>query len=107
MEPLQEASATESTTLGDKPKTSYGVLIALIIIVAVIVVGAFYLLKERLGEGLTEDTSQNEMLIENMRTQGTASDPVSIEGDLNAQSVEDFERALDEAYAEFDASVTP
>jgi hypothetical protein len=81
-----------SASLPSAPKTSYGVIAGLLIIVAAIVIGALYFLQERVGSGI--ESSQNE-----------STDPKDIEADLAAMSGEDFDREIDQAFLEVDAAI--
>ncbi len=72
-----------------KPKTSYGTVAGLLIIVAAIVIGALYFLKERVQSPET----------------ASPTDPSAIEADLDAQSSDEFEREIDEAFVELDAAI--
>lgn len=78
-------------TRSESSRSSWGVLAALIVILAAVVSGALFLFKERTS-------------IAQLETQGTTTDPAAIENDLNAQSPDDFDRELDEAFVEMDAA---
>jgi hypothetical protein len=82
-----------------KPKTSYGAIVGLLIIVAAIVVGALYFLKERVGDDVY--TTDPAALVE----QGTSTDPDAIQADLDARSSDDFDREIDQAFVEMDAAL--
>jgi hypothetical protein len=75
-------------------KTSYGALVGLLAIVAVIVVGAFYLLNQRLEEPE----------IQQLTEQGDSTDPAEIEQDLSNQSPDEFDQDLDKAFVELNAA---
>jgi hypothetical protein len=84
---------------GEKPKTSYGAVIGLLIIVAAIVIGALYFLKERVGDDMYTNP-------EDLSTQGTSTAPEDIEADLNAQSSDDFDREIDQAFVDMEAELS-
>lgn len=81
---------------------SYGGMVALIVIVLVIVGGAYFLFDTRLEK---QETPQEAAELEMLGEQSDATDEASIEADLEAQSPEDFEKELDEAFRELDASL--
>lgn len=79
-----------------KPATSYGAIVGLLIIVAAIVIGALYFLKERVGDGVYAPALED---------QGTSTDPEAIQADLDAQTSDDFDREIDDAYVEMEAAL--
>jgi hypothetical protein len=83
------------------PKPTYGGVVALIIIVAIIAFGAFYLLDTRLGGSEAPEEAET---IDALGEQSDATDTASIETDLEAQTPEDFDRELDDAFKELDAA---
>lgn len=85
----------EPTPTTPEVKTSYGTLVVLLLIVAVIVFGAFYVLKERIA---------SDEAIESLTEQSDSTDPAAIEQDLSATPPEDFEQDLDQAFVELDAA---
>lgn len=86
-----ETVPTPAPVTPPPPRTSWGILIALVLIVAAIVAGALFALNKRAA-------------MDPLREQGTTTDPAQIEGDLEAHSPEDFDRELDEAFVELDAA---
>lgn len=93
MEPTQ---TTEQTV---RPTSSTGPVIVLVLIVALIVAGAFYTWQTR-----TSVPANEEAVVESLETQDDSTDPSSIEADLEAQSSDDFDAELDKAFTELDAS---
>ncbi len=83
---------------GDKPKTSYGAIVGLLIIVAAIVIGALYFLKERVGDGMYQDPND-------LSAQGTSTAPEDIQADLDARSSDDFDREIDQAFVDMEAEL--
>lgn len=82
-----------------KAKTSYGALIALVLIVAAIVAGAFYLLRMKSAE---QDLYSSQ--IEELGNQSTSTEPGAIEDDLTAVSPDEFDAEFDRVFAELEAS---
>ncbi len=105
MEPNQTDMSTSSPTpvtpsLPEKPKTSYGALLGLVVIVAAIALGALYFLNERVSENAVLE--QNAAL-EAIDAQGTSTDAAAIEEDLDAQTPADFDAEIDAAFGDLDA----
>ena len=71
----------------------------LVLIVALIVAGAFYTWQNRVSAPANEEAT-----IESLETQDESTDPAAIEADLEAQSSEEFDAELDKAFTELDAS---
>lgn len=97
MEPTQQAPVSPTP---EAPKTSYGALIGLVIVVVAIALAALYFLKERVDESVYTQDSRAESLAE----QGTSTDPQDIQADLEAESPEEFDEELDKAFVELDAA---
>jgi len=85
----------ETTETPTQPKPSYGAAIGLLIIVAAIVLGAFYVLKERVNEGARYET---------LEAQSDSTDPDAIQADLEAQSSNEFDGEIDQAFVEMEAA---
>lgn len=103
MEPIQpaptapaSAPAPANPPAASQPKTSYGALVALVLIVAAIVAGAFYL--------FTQKADIYSPAIDELGTQGDSTEPATIESDLAAESPDDFDTEFDKAFAELEAS---
>lgn len=77
-------------------RTSYGPLIVLVIIVAVIVAGAFYVLNQRM--------TMEEVQLQTLSDQGNSTEPEAIEQDLSQETPDDFDQDLDQAFMELDAA---
>jgi uncharacterized protein HemX len=102
MEPTQTPIMTppEPAALEPKAKTSYSALLGLIVITVAILGAAYYLFSTRLAEtSLMQDAA-----VESLDTQSDSTEPGAIESDLAAESPDDFDKEMDEAFAEFEAS---
>lgn len=77
---------------------SPGALIGMLVIIAVIVLGAWYLWNQKSG---SETRSAD---VSTLETQSTSTDAAAIESDLSAQSPDDFDSGVDQAFGELDAS---
>lgn len=84
-------------------KTSYGALFAVLVIVVAVAGGAYYLFNARVDE-LIAITEEQQAAIAALDAQSKSTDPAAIESDLAAQSPDDFDRELDDAFAQMDAS---
>lgn len=104
MEPNQnqEPASTPTPALEPTPKPTYGGVVALIIIVLIIALGAFYLLDARLEQN---ESPKDAEAIETLGEQSNSTDAASIESDLEAQTPDDFDKELDEAFLELDAAL--
>lgn len=96
MEPTQTNTPAPAPVTPETPKakTSYGTLLGLLVIVAIIVIGALYFLNERVSD--SSGTSLQE--------QSTSTEPDAIQADLEAGSPDEFEKDLDKAFVELDAA---
>lgn len=100
MEPTPTAPITPTPQAGEAPKTSYGALIGLLVVVAVVVAGALYFLNERVDKNVyTEDQR-----VDTLTEQSDSTEPEAIQADLDAQSAEDFDKEIDAAFVELDAA---
>ncbi len=73
------------------PKKSTGPLVAVIVILAIIIIGGLYFLKTRMSAPIYEPTA-NDAMTESLRNQGSTDDLNSIEADLNATNVNDLDQ---------------
>lgn len=98
----QPQSVPPSTTTPEPVKTkgSLGGLIAVLVILVLIVLGALYFWGERVSKEMDNTDTQ----IENLDTQGDSTEPSDIEADLNAQSPDEFDSDYDAAFTELDAA---
>lgn len=76
---------------GVAPKKSIGPLIAVIVILAIIIIGGLYFLKTRMSAPIYEPAG-NDAVTESLRNQGSSDDLNSIEADLNATNVTDLDQ---------------
>ncbi len=88
----------EPVAAAPAPKPSYGAMIALVLVVAALAVAAFYLFANRLS--IQGDAGS----LETIEQQSDSTEPTAIQTDLSAQSSEDFDRSIDSAFADVDAS---
>lgn len=84
-------------------KTSYGALLGILIITGAVAFGAYYFFTARVDE-LVAITEEQQAAIAALDTQSKSTEPEAIESDLTAQSPDDFDKELDEAFAQMDAS---
>jgi uncharacterized protein HemX len=105
MEPTQmpetSAPVTPVTPTLPKPKSSLGTIAGLVIVVAAIVGGAFFFLHQRFDT----DTNGEESDVSALQQQGTSTSPDAIQADLSAQSPDTFDKDVDTAIGELDASL--
>lgn len=84
-------------------KTSYGALFAVLVIVAAVAGGAYYLFNARVNE-LIEITEKQQAAIAALDAQSESTEPEAIESDLAAESPDEFDAELDEAFAQLETS---
>lgn len=100
MEPTQTTPVAPAPNAENAPKTSYGALVGLLVVVGVVVAGALYFLNERVDKNVyTEDQR-----VETLTEQSDSTDPEAIEADLEAKTAEDFDKEIDAAFVELDAA---
>lgn len=88
----------QSPAPADMPKkSSPGAVIGLVVVLAALVAGAWYMWGQRTDIGTPADVST-------LEAQGTSTDAAAIESDLSAQSPDDFDKGVDQAFGELDAS---
>lgn len=86
-------------------KKSIGPLVAVIIILALIIVGGLYFLKERSAQEnyVPIQPAQNDSSAESLRQQSDSDDLNSIEADLNATNLDNLDQGAAALQAEFNA----
>lgn len=97
----QEPQAPVVTPVIVPPKvsqTSYGALIGLIVVVAAIAGGAYYLFTDRVNE-LIEITESQQAAIAAFDAQSRSTEPEAIEADLAAKSPDEFDAEMERAFA--------
>lgn len=85
------------------PKTSYGALIAIVIITVAIALGAYYLFTMRVDE-LVRITEEQQATIAALDAQSESTEPEAIEADLAAESPEEFDQEMERAFAALEAA---
>lgn len=75
-------------------KKSYGPLIAVILILAIIIIGSLYFLNERASQPSYApiEAQQNDDITATLQLQGKSDDLSSIEADLNATEVDNLDQ---------------
>jgi hypothetical protein len=76
--------------MGEPHKKSMGPLLAVIIILALIIVGGLYLLKKQTGD--TYSPNQSDAVVDSLSTQNESDDLDSIEADLNATIIDNLDQ---------------
>lgn len=101
MEPVQTStpSIPPSGTAEPKNGSSMGIVLGLIIVVALIAVGAFYFWNDRMHDKAVQDKMLRELAEQSASTEASA-----IEADLSATTADDFDAELDAAFSELDAA---
>lgn len=79
-------------------KGNTGPLVASIIVVLVLIVGGIYAIKERPLKVDTEEPINNEIQV--LDTQGTSTELIDIESDLNATNLDNLGSGIDKADSE-------
>ncbi len=78
---------------GMETTSSKGPLIAVIIILALIIIGGLYFLKERNSQmAEIPVVPQRDSMVESLKMQGTSDDVNSIEADLNSTNIDDLDQ---------------
>jgi len=102
--PVAPAPVVTPVIVPPKPtKTSFGALAAILVITVAIAAGAYHLFNARIDE-LIAITEEQQAAIAALDAQSRSSEPEAIEADLIAQSPDDFDSELAEAFAQLDAS---
>ena len=102
MEPNQTPvtpAPSEPVAVEPAAKTSYGALAGLVIVVLAIAGASMYFLSTRVGDGYVMSAD-----VESLTSQSDSTDEAAIESDLTAESPDSFDKDLDAAYGELDAS---
>lgn len=88
----------ENNNMAMQPEKSgsMGTLVAAVVILTIIVVGALYFWNQR------ANSEVNDEVLESITTQNSSDDTASIEADLDATDLENLDNELDES--EFNAS---
>lgn len=87
-------------------KKPVGPLVAVIIILALIVIGGLYFLKARSSQNIYTPTTQGDTVTDALKKQGTSDDITSIEADLNATNLNNLDQGASALQAELNASPT-
>ena len=77
---------------GQPAKKSIGPLIAVIVILALIVIGGLYFLKQRASQPVYVPTTTSDSITESLNTQSSSDDLNSIEADLNATDINNLDQ---------------
>lgn len=77
---------------GQTEKKSMGPLIAVIIILALIIIGGLYFLKERSSQPIYTPTPAGDGITESLNTQSSSDELNSIEADLNATDLNNLDQ---------------
>lgn len=77
---------------GQPEKKSVGPLVAVIIILALIVIGGLYFLKQRSSQPTYVPTEQGDAVTESLKQQGSSDDLSSIEADLKATNLDNLDQ---------------
>jgi len=86
---------------GEAPKKSIGPLIAVIIILALIIIGSLYFLKERASKNsYVPMTEQEDNITASLKQQSATDDLNSIEADLNAENFNNLDQGAAAIQAE-------
>lgn len=97
---MEEPTVVETTHTPGKTPTSWGAVIGVLLVLALIIVGAFYFWGKRVSE-----TAANTEALEALQTQSDSTETEAIQADLEAQTPDEFDAELDEAFAELEASL--
>ncbi len=84
-------------------QTSYGALIGLVIVIAGVAGGAYYLFTARVNE-LVAITESQQAAIAALDAQSDSTEPEAIEADLASESPDEFDAEMEEAFAALEAS---
>jgi len=85
---------------GQADKKSAGPLVAVIIILALIIIGGLYFLKERSSQEIYVPAPAGDSITESLNTQSSSDDLNSIEADLNATDLNNLDQGAAAVEAE-------
>jgi hypothetical protein len=77
---------------GQPVKKSIGPLVAVIVILALIIIGGLYFLKERVSQPVYTPTTAGDTITDSLNQQSSSDDLNSIEKDLNATDVNNLDQ---------------
>lgn len=97
---MDEPTVVETTHTPGKTNASWGAVIGVILVLALLIVGAFYFWGKRVSE-----STMNTEAIEALEMQSDSTEAEAIEADLAAESPDEFDAELDAAFAELEASL--
>lgn len=101
MEPTTpQAPFNETPPAPVKPRGSMGGMLAIVLILIIIVVGALYFW----GQRIAESPNTGKDAVGELETQSSSTEPSAIEADLEAETPEEFNADIDSAFDELDAS---
>lgn len=84
-------------------KKSVGPLVAVIIILALIIVGGLYFLKARSSQNVYAPSPEKDAVTESLKQQSNSDDLTSIEVDLNATNLDNLDQGASALQAELNA----
>ena len=82
--------------------SSMGIVVALVIIVAAVVVGAYYTWNSRVHDRVMAEAAA----LRELEAMSESTAPEAIEADLTAKTPDEFNAELDAAFAELDAAMS-
>jgi len=87
-----------------KPEKSSGPLIAVIVILALIILGGLYFLKTRSAQNPYAPTPTEDQITADLEAQGSSDDLDSIEADLNATNTDNLDQGAAAFQSELESS---
>ncbi len=103
MPPQTETRVTPVVVPPPPTKTSYGALFGILIIALAIAAGAYYFFTLRVDE-LVAITESQQATIAALDAQSSSTEPEAIQEDLDAQSPDDFDAEMEEAFIALEAA---
>lgn len=103
MEPTTPVSNPAPMTPEPPKKSPMAGIIAIVLVLILIILGALYAWGERIAEygDLSPEEAQ---LVNELEQQSNSTDPEAIQADLSAESSAEFDSELDAAFQEMDAA---